>query len=95
MRRLLWSQSAIADVDRFLDHIASDEDTDLAAIIARIEAVPETLLASPGIGPLTPSRRWRKWPVKGLPLILIYDVGDTAVTILRVVHARSDWAALL
>lgn len=95
MRRLLWSQSAIADIDRFLDHLATNGDADLATIIARIEAIPHALLATPGIGPLTPSRRWRKWPVKGLPLILIYDVGDAAVTILRVVHARSDWAAML
>jgi len=52
-------------------------------------------LSNPGIGSLTPSRRWRKWSVKDLPLLLVYDVIGDTVTVLRVVHARSDWAALL
>lgn len=95
MKRLFWSESAVGDIDRILDHYAEQPGTDLAAIIDRIESIPGTLLANPGIGALTPSRQWRKWAVKGLPLLLIYDAGDETVTILRVVHARSDWAAFL
>lgn len=93
--RLVWSDSAVSDIHRILDHYAEQPDADLADIIDRIEAIPDTLLETPGIGSLTPSRRWRKWPVKDLPFLLVYDVLGEQVTILRVVHARSDWAALL
>jgi plasmid stabilization system protein ParE len=93
--RLVWSDAAVGDIDRILDHYAEQADTDLATMIDRIDAIPDTLLSNPGIGSLTPSRRWRKWPVKDLPLLLVYDVIDDTVTVLRVVHARSDWAALL
>lgn len=95
MKRLVWTDSAVGDIDRILDHFAEQPDADLADIIDRIATIPDTLLTHPGIGALTPSRQWRKWAVKGLPLLQIYDVAGDAVTILRVVHARCDWAAFL
>ena len=55
-----------------------------------IDPAPQLLIDFPFAGPETGSGV-RKWPVRGLPLYLLYKVGADWIEVSRIVHESQNW----
>ena len=93
-RRVLWADSALADLLHQISHIAAD-DPDAAERVAR--RIRE---AGAGLGTYATGHPGRvpgtyEKSVVGLPYILAYALRDDdgSVAILRVIHAAREWRA--
>ncbi|WP_421926877.1 type II toxin-antitoxin system RelE/ParE family toxin [Neoaquamicrobium sediminum] len=90
MKRLVWSLSALADFEQAIAYIA-DQDPHAARLVAeRIDAAIRSLGRHPTGRPGRVSGTYEK-SVAGTPYIVAYSNADTAITVLRVIHASRDW----
>ncbi len=94
--------AASEDLKLHVDYLRDQAGADVALrFIENTRSSFVRLADSPGIGaPLRSSSialaGIRKWRVEGFPRILIfYAIDDRDISIVRVVHAASDWQALL
>lgn len=90
MRVVVWSDDALADVESHLRHIAQDSPKAALAITDRIDE------AGARLGDFATGRPGRvagsyEKVVTRTPYILAYALGETQVTILRVIHGSRDW----
>ena len=94
MRRVFWSEDALAEFCALLQYIAADDPAAATRVAERIEA------AIGGLAHLPTGRRGRvagtyEKIVAGLPCIVAYVLGETPagegrVTILRVIHGARN-----
>lgn len=88
---LVWSESARRDVRSQILYLAERNPAAARRAQAAIRATVERLADHPLRG--RPGRRenTRELVITGLPYVVIYAVGETVITILRVLHASQDW----
>lgn len=90
MRRLVWSESALADFERAILYIA-EQDVSAARLVAdRIDETARLLAEMPVGRPGRVIGTYEK-SVLRTPYIFAYAVSDHSVTILRVIHGSRDW----
>ena len=89
MRRVIWSSGALADARRNLDYLAAENPSAALRLAALLEAGAEGLVRFPHRGRpgLLPGTREL---VTVPPYVVVYQVQDDAVVILRVWHAAQD-----
>ena len=91
-RRVLWADSALADLLHQIKHIAADNPDAAERVASRIRETGAALgvfaTGHPGRVPGTYEKS-----VVGLPYILAYALtdDDRAISVLRVIHAARDW----
>lgn len=95
MRRVAWSEDALAEFEGIVAYIAKDNPAAATGVADRIERAIETLAFMPT------GRRGRvagthEKPVSGLPYIIAYALGLTpggeeSLTIVRIIHGARDW----
>jgi toxin ParE1/3/4 len=90
MRRVVWSDDALDDIDSIIHHIALDSKRSARLVVDRIEAAANLLGEMPAGRPGRVSGSYEK-SVLRTPYILAYALSDRTVTILRVVHGARDW----
>jgi plasmid stabilization system protein ParE len=91
-RRVLWSNDALDDLLEQIAHIAAD-NPDAAERVARRLREVATALGTYATGhPGRVSGTYEK-SVPRLPYVIAYALtdGDSAVSILRVIHTARDW----
>lgn len=91
-RRVLWADSALADLLHQIRHIAAD-DPDAAQRVARRIRETGAALGAFATGHPGRVRGTYEKTVAGLPYIIAYALtdGDRAVSILRPIHTARDW----
>lgn len=89
--RVLRAESAEADLDAIAEYFGALNPTATLAMLDRITAVEATLADYPLIGRSGRVPGTRESVVTGTPFVLVYSIGDNAVTVLRVLHARRQW----
>ena len=90
--KLIWADSAEADLYSIADYYAQ-RDADLPdEILGRIIAAPLILLDQPRLGTLV-ELDLRKWAVRHTPFVLLYRTEDASVEVARVIHTASNWLA--
>lgn len=90
MMRLHWTPQAIADRDTIYDHIEADNPRAALALDELFSEKASRLVDHPGIG--RPGRvAGTHELVAHQNYILVYDVIDTGIRVLRVLHAASQW----
>lgn len=91
MIEVRWSERSkrdVAEILRFYDQ----RDADLAARMEQlILSAPELLSTHPLAGPSIGRGDYRKWPVRDLPLLLLYRFVEARIEIDRVVHQKQNW----
>ena len=97
MRRVLWSQDALAEFDGIVAYVARDNPTVAGNVAERIERAVDALAL------MATGRRGRvagtyEQIVSGLPYIIAYalasdPIGEETLTILRIIHGARDWPA--
>lgn len=87
---LFWTPEAIADREGIYDYIEADKPTAALALDEIFSEKAWSLIHHPNLG--------RKGRVMGtrelvvhLNYLLVYDVADERVRILRVLHAAMEW----
>lgn len=95
MPRIMWSERAVADLVALNDWLTQYRQSDEAAEAVRaIRNQVANLDQFPAVGsPVYAGTR--KLLIKDQPFVLLYEVVDGKLTILRLVHNRSDWQSLL
>jgi plasmid stabilization system protein ParE len=97
VKEVVWSQTALDDLDAALAHIAADNEVAAGKVLDRIEQT------ATGLGQRATGRRGRvagtyEKSVTGLPYIIAYALrergsGSECVIILRVIHSARNWPA--
>lgn len=92
MRKVQWSQAALADIEAHLVHIAKDNPAAARMVALRLSETGDALASFATGHPGRISGTYEK-SVRGLPYIVAYALtgGDTMVSILRVIHTARDW----
>lgn len=96
VRRLIISAEAISDLDNIGEYTAAEwSPAQAIAYLEGIDRLMELLCRQPEMGRLRPEFRR---PVRMHPYrshTLFYRSDERSVTIVRILHARSDWQDLL
>ncbi len=95
MTRIIWSEKAVADLVALNDWLTEyRQPREAAESIRAIRDQVANLDRLPAVGsPIYAGTR--KLLIKGQPFVLLYEVADSRLMILRLVHNRSDWQSLL
>jgi toxin ParE1/3/4 len=90
--KVRYERGALSDLADIFSYIAADDRGAAARLVARLEAVVETLGANPRMGNVTGRARFRKIPVGNF--LIVYELGKDEVVILYVRHGarRRPWA---
>jgi toxin ParE1/3/4 len=86
-----WTRSALSNLDDLAGYIAQDNPKAAAAMVERILAAIEGLVAHPGRGRPGRVPHTRELVVTGTPYILPYRVKGKSIEILRVFHGARRW----
>lgn len=90
MKSLFWTPLAISDREQIYSYIEADKPAAALALDELFEAQAELLIAQPKIGKLGRVAGTRELVVHK-NYILIYDLQDDSIRILRIVHAARQW----
>ena len=91
MKQLIWTDSATADLAEILDPFTEVRPEFVANALVEIARLERLLIASPGIGSPLDDNGQRKLRAGRTPLVLIYRVDGSVLSIIRVHHSRQDW----
>ncbi len=97
--RVLWTETAVRDLEDIISFIATDSPGNAAAVLARLKERAAALEANPMRGRVVPElalfgiTTWREMIVK--PHRLIYRVEADSVFVLAVLDGRRDLEDLL
>jgi plasmid stabilization system protein ParE len=90
-RRVVWSQGAVRDLDSGISYIAEDAPENAQRVLERVLGAAESLDELSDRGRVVPE--WTDPDTRELlvePFRLLYHVGESAVTILGLLHQRRD-----
>jgi toxin ParE1/3/4 len=95
MPGIIWSDKAVADLVALNDWLTEYRPPrEAAEAIRAIRNQVAHLDQFPAIGsPVYAGTR--KLLIKGQPFVLLYELADAKLLVLRLVHNRSDWQSLL
>ncbi|MGK6312014.1 type II toxin-antitoxin system RelE/ParE family toxin [Neorhizobium sp. DT-125] len=88
--RIIWSRRALHDRDRIYSYIEEDDPAAALALDELFEKRSTRLAAHPMLGRVGRVDGTRELVVHP-NYILIYDIADACVRILRVLHAARQW----
>ncbi len=95
MPRITWSEKAVADLVALNDWLMQYRQPNEAAESMRaIRKQVANLDQFPAVGSPVHAGT-RKLPIKDQPFVLLYELVDGRLMVLRLVHNRSDWQTLL
>ncbi len=91
--KVVYRGRALAELAAIQDWIAQDSPGRALYIADRIvKSITGTLSRHPYAGRLTSGRNIRRWPVRGLPYIVIYrvDTEQDRIVVIGVLHAARN-----
>lgn len=88
---LVWTHSALGDLEHARDYVAQEDPSAAARLARRVIEVAALLRETPAIGRRGRVPGTREMAVTRTPYVLVYRLGEDAVEILRVLHGRRAW----
>lgn len=89
--RLIWSEPAVVDLQRIREHIERDNPGAARAAALRIIERVGMLPAHPALGRPGRIAATRELVVTGLPYVVVYQVREDAIVVLRALHGARRW----
>ncbi len=86
-----WTVSALSDLDVTLEHIAEDNPEAAQIVGTRILAAVARLDQFPEIGRAGRRQSTRELAIPRLPYLLVYQLRQQHVVLLRVLHSSLLW----
>ena len=90
MRQVIWSKPASKELDQIVSYLAGENEYYANLVGDRIDRAAANL-ADFAIGRFGRVQDTYELVVSRTPYILAYELTDTTVTILHVVHGARDW----
>ena len=91
MRRVIWSDPALADLSNIRDWLVREAGPRTALNMLRLVRTQTAPLTSfPAVGASLAHQR-RKLRVRRTPYVLLYEIHASEVHILRVHYVRQNW----
>jgi len=91
LNELRWTFAAAEDLHQIADYLFEKTPSTASELIRRIYKAPSTLKEFPNRGRIGKKQGTRELLIPSLPYIVIYQVGDNVVNILRILHAAREW----
>ena len=91
MTRAQWTETAVEDLDGLRHYLSDFSEQKAAEQVEQLLEAARWLAERPRAGPALGLYGWRKWRPRGADYLLIYEVADDGVIILRVRHVRNNW----
>ncbi len=94
--QLIWSPHALDDIERIAEYIARDSEFYAATVAQRLFEAPLKLLEFPRLGRIVPETNTEL--IRELfvhEYRLLYEIRETAVHVLAVVHGRRQFTAAM
>ena len=88
-----WLSSSLAELDRVYQYISQENPKVAKRVFTRIRRATKSLKSFPEAGRVGHIQGTRELPVAGLPYLIVYQVNEDTVEILRVIHTSMDWPA--
>ena len=90
--KIIWAEPAAQDLENIGIYIFQDNPKAAIETVLRILELVETLLVeNPAIGRAGRVFGTRELVLSNLPYILVYQVHDNTIGILRVLHTSRQW----
>ena len=89
--RITWSEVAENDLASVLLYIAADDKSAALKLVDRLEAAGNSLVDFPMRGRPGRNQGTRELAVSGTNYIIVYQIEDEGVEILRALHGARDW----
>jgi toxin ParE1/3/4 len=92
--RVLWTETAVRDLENLVGYIAADAPINAGKVLARLKSKAESLKTTPERGRLVPELVqhglpvWRELIVR--PYRILYRIDARTVCVLAVVDSRRD-----
>lgn len=88
---ILWSPTALADLQEIYKYIASDSTQAAMKTVLRIQNSVERLSCFPLSGRIGRVAGTRELVVSGTPYICAYDIQKEQIRIAAIIHGRRMW----
>ncbi len=89
--KVRWSRRALSDLDNLVRYIAENSLEAALSVDGQIVDAADRLEHMPERGRLGELAGTRELVLAGTPYILVYEIDDRFVEILRVRHAAQNW----
>lgn len=88
-----WTERAVRDLESLLAYIEQDDRPTAQRVGREILVAASRLEVFPGSGKPGRVKGTREclWVPRGLPSVVVYEVGQKRMVILRVLHSAQDW----
>ena len=86
-----WSPAAADDFERITWYVKENLPSRAPSIVDRLYATIQRLRKFPHLGRQGRVPGTRELVVTRFPYVVIYDVSDDAISVVRVLHAAQEW----
>jgi toxin ParE1/3/4 len=88
---LRWSEAAATDLERLSDYLFVHAPDRASRLVMSIYEAPEQLLSFPHRGRPGESAGTRELVLSPLPWVVVYDVRDDVIHVVRLLHGAQRW----
>lgn len=88
---LRWTEEAVADLERIADYLFEHAPGHAERLLRALHEAPVALLTFPNRGRLGKKEGTRELVMSQLPYIVVYNVRDDAVYVVRILHGAQQW----
>lgn len=91
MRKLIWTEPALSDLEAIFEYIAKDSEYYASSFLEELIQKPEDLIDFPEMGRIVPE--YDRSDIRELIFQnyrIIYSIDDVSITILTVIHGKRD-----
>ncbi|QDT53865.1 Toxin RelE2 [Caulifigura coniformis] len=89
--KVIWASGAVRSLVAIRHYISVDDPVAAGHVAAKIKAAVKNLETFPHAGRPGVRENTRELVIGGLPYVVVYRVGDSAVYIARVLHTSRHW----
>jgi toxin ParE1/3/4 len=89
--QIVWTSAAVIDLEQISDYIFEKKPRLAATTIRRILESASELKLFPRRGRTGRKEGTRELVLTQLPYLVVYEVGEQSVTVLRILHGARKW----
>ncbi|KTC69004.1 Toxin RelE2 [Legionella birminghamensis] len=89
--KIKMTRLALNDLQTTKDYISQDKPDEAITVMQRIMEAIEHIATFPSIGRTGRVPRTKELVVSGTPLIVVYQVKDNTLFIVRIIHSARKW----
>ena len=89
--QLRWTMVAADDLEGIAEYLYEKSPQNAAQLIRKIYEAPSNLRSYPNLGRSGKKGGTRELALAPLPYVVVYQIVDDVVYILRILHGAQDW----